>query len=223
MKLIAILGSPHGMKGSTGTLLDGVLHGARAAGAEVEIFSLSELQVQPCRGCDVCHRKGDCIIDDDFTRIRQAFEQADGLILGSPNYIVSVSAQLKALLDRCSPLLHLQSISNKYAAAVVTSGGPGSEEVEQYLLRFLRSLGYATVGSVGALGWQMQVPGKKEPNLEKAAVLGKQLVEAISTRQSFPEQAAERQAMIERMKHLITSQKERWPYEYEYWVMNHGC
>ncbi len=152
MKVVAIIGSPHGMQGNTGTLLEGVLQGVRVAGAEVELFSLSEKDVQPCRGCDVCHISGDCVINDDFDEMRRTFEQAEGLILASPNYIVSVSAQLKALLDRCAPLLHLQSLEGKYGAAVVTSGGPGSADVEQYLLHFLRSLGYATVGSVGGLG-----------------------------------------------------------------------
>ena len=111
--------------------LSGVLEGARQAGAEVELFSLTEKDVQPCRGCDACHVSGECIIDDDFAEIRGAFERADGLILASPNYIVSVSAQLKAVLDRCAPLVHLQALEGKYGAAVVTSGGPGSDEVRK--------------------------------------------------------------------------------------------
>jgi len=222
MKLVAILGSPHGMQGNTGILLDGVLQAVRAEGAEVEVFSLDKLDVKPCLGCDACHISGECAIDDDFERIRGAFEAADGLILASPNYIVSVSAQLKALLDRCSPLLHLQSIAGKYAVAVETSGGPGGEEVQAYLLRFLRMLGYATVGSVGALGWQMSNEAMKAKPLAAADELGRRLVKAIAEKQEFLEQQAERQAMYERMKQLMTMTREHWPYEYAYWAANHG-
>ena len=222
MKLVAINGSPNGMHGNTGTLLQGLLQSVREAGAEVEFFSLDEKDVQPCRGCDACHINGTCIIKDDFDEIRCAFMQADGLILASPNYIVSVTAQLKALLDRCSPLLHLQAVNGKYAAAVVTSGGPGSDEVEGYLLRFLRSLGYATVGSVGAMGWQMQNPVMRTPHLQTAAELGTRLMQAIKEKTLFPEQQAERQAMMNRMRQLVSMQKEHWTYEYQYWAEHHG-
>lgn len=222
MKLVAIMGSPHGMNGNTGMLLQRMLQGVRDAGAEVELISLSEKDVQPCRGCDACHITGECIIADDFADIRRAFEQADGLILASPNYIVSVTAQLKALLDRCSPLIHLQALEGKYAAAVVTSGGPGSDEVEGYLLRFLRSLGYATVGSVGAMGWQLQQDALRAASLQAAAALGARLVQAIAAHTPFPEQQQEREAMLTRMRQLVGMQKAHWPYEYRYWVDHHG-
>ena len=172
MKIVAVIGSPHGMKGSTGILLDGVLDAVRAAGAEATVFSLTEQDVQPCRGCDRCHITGHCAISDDFDGIQQTFAYADGLILASPNYIVSVSAQMKALFDRCCGLLHLQAIEGKYAAAVVTSGGPGGEEVEQYMQRFLRMLGYTTVGGVHALGWQMQNDAMRAQPLQDARRAG---------------------------------------------------
>ena len=222
MKLVAILGSPHGMTGATGLLLDGVLQGARDAGAEVQTFSLTELTVQPCRGCDTCHISGECPIDDDYRLLRDAMLSSDGLILASPNYIQSVTAQLKAVLDRCCGLLHLQAIQDKYAAAVVTSGGPGSDEVEHYLLRFLRSLGYATVGSVGALGWQMMNEQLRAGNLDAAKKLGATLVQAIQTKPHFSDQDAERQAFMERMRQLVEAQKSRWPHEYQYWATYHG-
>ncbi|MHB0935616.1 MAG: flavodoxin family protein, partial [Armatimonadota bacterium] len=218
MKIAAITGSPHGMKGQTGILLDGMLDAMRGAGADVTTFDLSALSVAPCRGCDACHRNGACAIDDDYQAIRTAMTEADGVVIASPNYFVSVSAQLKAMIDRCCGLIHLQAIEGKYGAAVVTSGGPGGEEVENYLLRFMRSLGYATVGSVGALGWQMRLDGMKEPHLQAAAQLGVELVGAIRERKQYPEQAPERAAIMERMKGLMIAQKDRWPYEYQYWV-----
>ena len=217
MELVAILGSPHGMKGNTGKLLAGLLDGAKSAGADVVTYSLSDLEVAPCRGCDACHKTGKCSIDDDFHLLRQAMLDADAIVLASPNYIVSVTAQMKALFDRCCGPLHLQAFEGKYAAAVVTSGGSGSEQVAQYMLRFLRTLGCWTVGSVGAEGRQLLDETECAGAVASAAALGAQLVAAAESRQTFPEQQPERDAFFRRMKDLMIARREHWPYEYGYW------
>lgn len=222
MKLTAIIGSPHGMKGNTAVLLEAVMRGARDAGAEVKLLSLTDLAVKPCNGCEACHIVGDCAIRDDFDAIKAAMLESDGLILASPNYIINVSAQVKALLDRCSGPIHIQAFTGKYAAAVVTSGGGNSEEVEAYLLRALRMTGYATVGSVGALAWQLLREETRSPLLAAAQALGAALVEAIRTKQAFPEQDEEHRAIQERMRQLVTMQKDHWPFEYEYWMAKMG-
>lgn len=222
MKLTAIIGSPHGLKGNTGLLLESVMTGARDAGAEVPLFSLAELTVKPCNGCEACHIVGDCAISDDFETIKDALLASDGLILASPNYIINVSAQVKALLDRCSGPIHTQAFEGKYAAAVVTSGGGNSEEVEAYMLRALRMTGYTTVGSVGALAWQLLREETRTPLLTAAQALGAALVEAIRTKQAFPEQDTEHQAIQERMRQLVTMQRDHWPFEYEYWMAKAG-
>ncbi|HEY3376689.1 MAG TPA: flavodoxin family protein [Armatimonadota bacterium] len=218
MKLIAILGSPRGMAGNTGMLLSGFLQGASDAGADIDTFLLADLDVQPCRGCEACHMTGACPITDDFAVIHAAMAQADGFVLASPNYIHSVSAQMKALLDRCSGSIHLQAFTGKYAAALVTSGSADEDEVGRYLQRALRMTGCQTVGSVTALGWQMANPSLREPALADAAALGRSLVAAISTRQQFSAQDEERAMIREHMRQLVIMQKDHWPYEYTHWT-----
>jgi multimeric flavodoxin WrbA len=222
MNLTAIIGSPHGMKGNTAVLLEAVMKGATDAGAAVRLFSLADLAVQPCTGCEACHIVGDCAIRDDFETVLAALVETDGLILASPNYIISVSAQVKALLDRCSGPIHLQAFEGKYAAAVVTSGGGNSDEVEAYMLRALRMTGYTSVGSVGALAWQLLREETRRPLLDAAEALGHALVDAIRTQQVFPEQAEERRAIAERMRDLVIMRKDHWPFEYEYWMAKMG-
>jgi len=217
MKITAILGSPHGLKGATGTLLAEVVGGARQAGAETTVLSLAELKVGCCRACDACHRTGTCPQKDDFGAVRSALLAADGIVLASPNYIISVSAQMKAMFDRCCGLLHCQSLRGRYAAAVETSGGTGGQEVQQYILRFERMLGCWTVGSVGATGAELADPAGRQRAFAAAAELGKALVEAIGRKPTFPEQAAERDAFFQRMKTLVQFRKDAWPYEYEHW------
>ena len=133
MKLLAIMGSPHDMRGNTGRLLEEVLKGVEQNGAEVELVSLSQSKVLPCVSCDVCHQTGSCPIKDDFEGIKAKLLACDGFIFASPNYITSVTAQLKALFDRCTNIIHCVSLEGKYGAAVETSGGGGDDEVLSYM------------------------------------------------------------------------------------------
>jgi multimeric flavodoxin WrbA len=180
-------------------------------------FVVAAMDVKPCRGCGSCHKTGHCVIQDDFGKIESAMLKADGIVLASPNYIFSVTAQMKALMDRCSCPIHCQALEGKYGAAVVTSGGSGGDVVEGYLLRFLRALGCWTVGSVGAEAHEVE--GKTGPGgrFGQAGDLGARMVEAIRRRQTFADQESERAAFFNRMKSLIAMRKEEWPHEYRYW------
>ncbi len=217
MNIVTVIGSPHGMKGNTGRLLSSVEASLKASGAEVTQFDVTRMDVKPCRGCGSCHKTGQCVIKDDFKTIEAALMKADGIVLASPNYIFSVTAQLKALMDRCSCPIHCQALEGKYGAAVVTSGGSGSDVVEGYLLHFLRALGCWTVGSVAAEAHEVE--GKSGPGgrFGEAGDLGARMVEAIRRRQTFADQASERAAFFARMKELISMRKEEWPHEYRYW------
>jgi multimeric flavodoxin WrbA len=89
LKIVSILGSPHGLQGNTGRLLKVVLEGAEKQGAETETISLRGNTILPCKACDRCHKKGRCVQKDEFESIKQKILEADGLVLASPNYIFS--------------------------------------------------------------------------------------------------------------------------------------
>ncbi len=70
MKLVAIQGSPRGMIGHTGTLLNTLLDAAKQEGAETELFLLNDKTILPCNGCiEICHTKGKCFREDDFEKM----------------------------------------------------------------------------------------------------------------------------------------------------------
>ena len=217
MNILAINGSPHGEKGTTGMLLAEVVREAQAAGASVTTLNVVDNKVGPCLACDSCHKTGRCPVEDDFPCFRDALLLADGVILASPNYLVSVTAQLKAVMDRCCGLLHCLALKNKYSVAVVTSGGGGCKEVEDYMLAFLRHMGSWTVGSTGATAAMLQSPPERARALEAAGGLGKTLVQAIRQRRTYPDQLADQNAFAQRMKQLVEFRKDLWAYEYEYW------
>ena len=142
---------------------------------------------------------------------------ADGVILASPNYLVSVTAQLKAVMDRCCGLLHCLALKGKYSAAVVTSGGGGCQEVQDYMLSFLRHMGSWTVGGASATAAVLMSPPQRARAMESAAGLGKTLVQAIRQGRTYPDQLVEQNAFAQRMRQLVEFRKELWAYEHEYW------
>lgn len=222
MKIIGINASPNGSSGNTGQVLTALLDGAREAGADVQVFLLGELTVKPCRSCRVCQRIGTCAIEDDYPKIKAALLEADGMVLATPNYIYNVSAQLKALLDRSFSMFHCQMLAGKYGAAVLTSGGPLYQQVEEYLMHVIGNSGCWKVGSITAMEVQLRDPEEKAQALKEAASLGRRLAAAISNRMRFPDQEAEREQCFEMMRWLVAQEKDSWPYEYEYWQEHWG-
>ncbi|MDO8525961.1 MAG: flavodoxin family protein [Candidatus Omnitrophota bacterium] len=98
-KILGVSGSPR-RHGNTEILLDRALDGASQAGAAVEKIVVSELCIGPCRGCFRCIKSGVCAVKDDMRLIYRKFDEADGIILASPIYFGSISAQLKTMIDR---------------------------------------------------------------------------------------------------------------------------
>src|SRR5512136_2869499 len=99
IKVIGISGSPH-RHGNTETLLDSFLEGAKAAGATVEKVVLRDLDYSPCRGCNACHKTGECIVRDDAIALFDKILKADAIAVASPIYSMGITAELKGLIDR---------------------------------------------------------------------------------------------------------------------------
>jgi len=215
MYVIGINGSPRGRESRTGRLLDAVLRGAREAGASVERIDAAALDIRFCTGCTLCYDQGECPKKDDYAATLEKMIRADGIVLGSPNYINNVTAQMKVLLDRMADVIHCQRFAGKYGCAVSTAGGSGAGEVAAYLNSVLGVLGADTVGAVGVdIGAD---PDALFPAEERAFRLGHDLAAAIAEKRQYPEQETFHAEMADRMKSLVTANKERWKHEYDYW------
>jgi multimeric flavodoxin WrbA len=222
VKIVAIVGSPHGVKGNTAKLTRMVLRGAESEGAQAETIYLPGNTILPCLGCDYCHKKGRCAQKDSFEEIQQKVKAADGVVLASPNYIFSVSAQMKAFMDRCACAIHCLAFHGKYGAAVVTSGGGDEEPIAEYMNHFLMITGIQSVGSVWATMGLIFGDDFPEDITSRALDLGKRLVLAWKGKEPFPEAQEKMAAFKERMRRLMKYRKEEWPYEYEYWKEHEG-
>lgn len=100
-KVLGILGSPL-MDGNTADLLEAVLEGARSVGAETERLDLSRMHVNPCLECKACDSAAVCAhADDDMGLVYKRLREVDVVVLASPIFFMGVSAQTKAMIDRC--------------------------------------------------------------------------------------------------------------------------
>jgi multimeric flavodoxin WrbA len=99
IKVLGISGSPH-RHGNTETLLDSFLDGTKTAGASVEKIVLRDLDYSPCRGCNACHKTGECIVKDDAITLFDKILKADAIAVASPIYSMGITAELKGLIDR---------------------------------------------------------------------------------------------------------------------------
>ncbi len=108
MEILAINGSPRGKKSNTDRILQPFLEGAREAGAETETVYLKDKTIKPCLGCFTCWTKtpGVCVHkDDDMPALLEKLRQADVVVYATPLYIFTVTAQMKAFMDRYIPML----------------------------------------------------------------------------------------------------------------------
>jgi multimeric flavodoxin WrbA len=99
-KVVGIFGSPR-PNGNSDIVLNHALQGAAASGAHIEKIIVRDLKIAPCNSCSGCFEKGICVIGDDMQKVYPELVDANGIIVASPIYFMGVTAQLKALIDRC--------------------------------------------------------------------------------------------------------------------------
>ena len=131
-KILGICGSPR--KGATEyALMEALKEVEKVPGIETDYWSVRGKKIGPCVHCDACIRnKTMCIIKDDIQELEKKILEADGIIVASPVYDMSITAQLTAAFNRLRPiyLVHSGELQNKVGAAITTGGTRyGGEEL----------------------------------------------------------------------------------------------
>lgn len=103
MKVLGIMGSPR-IGGNTDLLLDEALKGAKGQGADTEKITLDRLKIGPCKEIYHCLIDGTCPIKDDMTALYDKILAADAVIIATPIFFYTVSAQILAFMSRCQAL-----------------------------------------------------------------------------------------------------------------------
>lgn len=119
MFVLGLQGSPR-RKGNTAYLLGKFLREAESYGARTRILEVCRKNIIPCKELVVCEKKGTCPIDDDMgAEIYGLLRRADVVVAASPVFFYNVTAQLKALIDRCQTLW-----ARKYRLGLKDPGSP---------------------------------------------------------------------------------------------------
>ena len=101
MLVFGLQGSPR-KKGNTNFLLTTFMQAAENNGARTRTIDVCRKNIIPCKEYTVCEKKGFCPIDDDVKdEIYPTLRQADIVVIASPIFFYNMTAQLKAVIDRC--------------------------------------------------------------------------------------------------------------------------
>jgi multimeric flavodoxin WrbA len=180
---LIVLGSPR-KNGNSAALAERVAEGARASGANVEVFRLHDMDIQPCRACDACHTGEDraCVVDDDMQMLYPKLVEADALLIASPVYWFTVSAQTKLFMDRWYALEGTQgnALADKRIGIVLTYGDsdPFTSGAVNALRTFQDGFRYIGAQIVGAVYGSAHKRGEIKTNqalMDRAYQLGEQL------------------------------------------------
>ncbi len=149
---------------------------------------LGRMDIRGCIACETCRKNGKCVFDDIVNELAVKFEEADGLVIGSPVYYGSANGTLMSALQRLFYSTHFDK-SLKVGASVVSARRSGCTATFDELNKFftLCNMPVATSqywnniygwepgeGQVDAEGRQvMRVLARNMVFLMKSIVLGK--------------------------------------------------
>lgn len=98
MKVLMLNGSPHA-QGNTAIALNEMKAVFEKEGIEAELIQVGQKDIRSCIACHHCLKEGECVFDD-VHELAKKFEEADGLVVGSPVYYAAANPTLTALLTR---------------------------------------------------------------------------------------------------------------------------
>ena len=188
MKVLLINGSPNA-RGCTFTALSEVEKELNKEGIETEIIHVGNKDIRGCIACKSCYKTGKCVFNDLVNEVKVKFEEADGLVIGSPVYYSSPNGTLLSFLDR---LFYISSFDKraKVGASVVSCRRGGNTATFDVLNKYFTISQMPVVSSrywnmvYGSNAeevqqdeeglWTMRVLGKNMAFLMKCIALGKE-------------------------------------------------
>lgn len=129
MKNILIVSATPRKGGNSELLSESFMRGALETGHKVEIVRLREYNLHPCIGCEVCNATHACVQKDGMASLLDKILAADVVVMATPVYFYSMSAQMKIFIDRTLP--HYTEISNKEFYFIATAADSNRAALER--------------------------------------------------------------------------------------------
>ena len=152
MQVLAIIGSPR--RGHSYRLVQEIERRlSQNTDLRFEYVFLSQINLQPCRGCYVCQSRGEqyCPIKDERGNLVERMQQADGVIFVSPVYTANVSGLMKSLMDRLAYTAHRPAFLGKPAMLVATGSSFTGDTLKA--LGWFGYTGFQIVSKLGVPVW----------------------------------------------------------------------
>jgi len=138
MKVIGVCGSPR--QQATEHVLKEALRMLEEQGFETRFWTVGGKHIEFCNHCDYCLKNKECVFKDDMQELYALLEDARGIIFATPVYNGGVSAQTKAVMDRCRAVVAADKNFFKHKVGMgIALGGDragGQEQALQQILTF---------------------------------------------------------------------------------------
>ncbi|MBQ7499606.1 MAG: flavodoxin family protein [Clostridia bacterium] len=144
-KVLLLNGSPRA-NGCTRTALDEMIKVFTEEGIDTELIHVGKEPLRGCISCGQCHNLGKCVFDDIVNRTAPKFEEADGLVIGSPVYYSSPNGTILSFLDRLFYSSRFDK-SMKIGAAVVSCRRGGNTATFDALNKYFTISGMPVASS----------------------------------------------------------------------------
>ena len=183
-----------------------------------EYLLLKKLNLQFCRGCLVCMKKGEnkCPCRDDSIELRDKMLSADGIIFISPVYVHTVSALMKNFYDRFAYMCHQPRFRDKAAMFVVTTELTGAQETLEYMRFPAFTWGFKMGPCIEVVYPGFKNGGKyREKTMNKITKSAKEFHSALISVDRKP--LFRELAFFNLMKRKVTLHKDYLPADYNYW------
>ena len=186
-KILVFLGSPR-RNGNSALLAKETMAGAKFGGAQVESFYLQGMKIKPCAACDACRRKNqkDCVQKDGMTPLYSKIREAAAIVIATPVYWFTVSAQTKLFMDRWYAMGGDEGypFKGKKFGIILTYADedPFRSGAVNALRTFQDALGFVGAqikGMVYGSAWKAGEIKKNKTLMKKARQLGKDLAASI--------------------------------------------
>lgn len=161
MKVIILNGSPH-IKGCTKRALKEVSDTLNKEGIDTEIIDIGNKDIRGCISCNTCKEKGKCVFDDIVNEVALKFEEADGIVIGTPVYYAGSNGTIISLLDRLFYSTHFDK-TMKVGTCVISSRRAGSTSAFDEINKYFSICNMPIVTS----SYWNEVHGSKESDVEK--------------------------------------------------------
>jgi multimeric flavodoxin WrbA len=138
MIIVGICGSPR--QQATEHILKEALRMLAEQGFETRFFTVRGKNIGFCTHCDHCLTHKECIFKDDMQEVYALLKEAKGIIFATPVYNGGVSAQTKAVMDRCRAVVAADKnfFKRKVGMGIALGGDRigGQEAALQQILTF---------------------------------------------------------------------------------------